>query len=143
MPYSDKKKQKEYFKKYKQDHKEKLKEYYSDYRKKPEVREKRRLAQRKRQQILKRKVVEHYSNGKSMCECCKELDIRFLTVDHINGGGNKHRQEIFKEKLGKGNLYLWLVRNKLPSGFRILCWNCNVGREKNGGICPHKDIKIN
>lgn len=25
-----------------------------------------------------------------------------------------------------------------PKDIQILCYNCNLGREKNGGICPHQ-----
>lgn len=33
----------------------------------------------------------------------------------------------------------WLKDNKYPKGFQVLCTNCNTGRHRNGGICPHKD----
>jgi hypothetical protein len=32
-----------------------------------------------------------------------------------------------------------LKRMGYPSGFRVLCWNCNNAREHNDGICPHED----
>jgi hypothetical protein len=35
-------------------------------------------------------------------------------------------------------LALWLKRNNFPSGYRVLCMNCNHGRKRNGGICPHE-----
>jgi len=73
-------------------------------------------------------VFDHYGNR---CECCGEAEPMFLTVDHINGGGRQHGLKI-------GNLYLWLVRNNFPDGFRLLCMNCNGGRERNGGVCPHR-----
>ena len=69
-----------------------------------------------------------------LCACCNEPHLRFLTVDHINGGGNKQRKTI-----GQGRLYQWLIKNNFPDGYQILCFNCNAGREYNGGICPHEE----
>ena len=36
-------------------------------------------------------VIDHYSNGKNCCACCNEKIYEFLTIDHLNGGGTKHR----------------------------------------------------
>lgn len=66
------------------------------------------------------------------CECCGETALEFLAIDHINGGGNRHRR-----KLGRSNIYGWLIRNKYPSGFRVLCHNCNQARSYYGQ-CPHE-----
>lgn len=75
--------------------------------------------------------------GGYVCKCCGETEPRFLSIDHVNGGGNEHRKQI-----GKGyGIFLWLKRNGYPNGFRILCHNCNLGRQANGGICPHESIK--
>lgn len=36
------------------------------------------------------------------------------------------------------DFYRWLRKHSYPKGnFRLLCFNCNCGRELNGGICPH------
>jgi hypothetical protein len=59
-----------------------------------------------------------------------------LTIDHLSGGGNKHRTEIGLH--GGVEFYRWLKRNDYPKEFQVLCWNCNIGRAQNGGICPHK-----
>lgn len=75
-------------------------------------------------------VIQAYG-GK--CACCGEARIPFLAIDHINGGGNKHRKAI---KLG-GNVALWLARNRMPPGYRILCHNCNLARGFYG-FCPHE-----
>lgn len=58
--------------------------------------------------------------------------LQFLALDHINGGGYAQRQET-----GGGGFYTWLKRNGYPQGFRVLCHNCNFGRQINGGVCPH------
>lgn len=76
-------------------------------------------------------VFAHY--GKR-CVCCGESGDRFLTVDHIQPIGSKNR-----DANGHRKMYDWLVMNKFPPGFQILCWNCNVGRYHNGGICPHQE----
>lgn len=82
---------------------------------------------------LRRKAVAAYG-GK--CVCCGESHPAFLTIDHINGGGTKHRAEI-----GKGNAtYKLLRRQGYPEGYQILCWNCNCGKSANGGVCPHKEV---
>lgn len=61
--------------------------------------------------------------GKS-CSCCDEKVKEFLSVDHVEGGGTSHRRTINGGGGGR-HLYLWLKRNNWPSGFRILCRNCN------------------
>jgi hypothetical protein len=78
---------------------------------------------------VKNEVFQKYGGYK--CNCCGEETIEFLTVDHINGGGKRHRKEI------RIDFYLWLKRNKFPDGFQILCMNCQFGRKKCIE-CPHK-----
>ena len=78
-------------------------------------------------------VLDHYGRE---CECCGETEPLFLTIDHVNGGGSKHRRE------EGSHTYALILREKKkigewPSGYRILCHNCNCGRWRNGGICPH------
>ena len=55
------------------------------------------------------------------CAFCGEQHDQFLCLDHIDGGGTKHRDEV-----GTGsNFYRWIVENNYPPGFRVLCHNCN------------------
>ena len=70
------------------------------------------------------------------CECCGENEPQFLTIDHINNDGAEHRK-----KIGSGiNLYRNLKNQGWPKeGLRLLCFNCNCGRSRNGGTCPHKE----
>lgn len=77
-------------------------------------------------------VLQHYG-GK--CTECGELRPECLAIDHIEGGGNTHRKKI--GKYGSG-FFKWLIDNKFPEGFQILCHNCNMGKHLNGGICPHQ-----
>jgi hypothetical protein len=69
-----------------------------------------------------------------VCACCGESNTAFLTLDHVNNDGKKDRL------LGKRvwELYLQAAREKDQARFQVLCWNCNMGKAKNGGICPHK-----
>ena len=80
---------------------------------------------------IRREAIEHYG-GK--CVCCGESMYEFLALDHINGGGNKHRKEIKNTNLGR-----WLKTNNYPKEFQVLCHNCNMGKSRFG-ICPHKKI---
>lgn len=67
------------------------------------------------------------------CTCCGETENHFLSIDHINGGGNKHKKEI-----NRSNIYRWLVENNYPKdNFQILCFNCNMAKGF-WGICPHQ-----
>lgn len=85
---------------------------------------------------LKIDVLDAYG-GK--CACCGEAEPIFLTIDHIKGGGTKHRNSITKNSIG---LYRWLRQNNYPKGFQVLCFNCNRGKHFNNGICPHKPAAL-
>lgn len=76
-----------------------------------------------------------YSNRDPFCSCCGEGVLQFLALDHIDGGGHRQRTET-----GGGGFYTWLKKNGYPPGFRVLCHNCNMGRQLNGGICPHDSL---
>lgn len=79
-------------------------------------------------------ALQAYSTESPRCVCCGEGMLHFLALDHINGGGRKHRQET-----GGGGFYSWLKRHNYPPGFQVLCHNCNLGRQFNGGTCPHQE----
>lgn len=88
-------------------------------------------------ETLKLDVFNHYkSRNYISCACCDEDHLEFLTIDHINGGGRKHRKQISKDLSG-WQFYLWLKRNNYPSGFQILCMNCNFAKSHGG--CPHEN----
>lgn len=91
--------------------------------------------QRQHHAKQKRTIIDYYGGN---CVCCGEDTIEFLTVDHINGGGTKHRK-----RLGGGaRLYRWIVKNKFPPGYQTLCMNCNLGKHLGNGTCPHKKLNI-
>ena len=78
----------------------------------------------------------HYGGNPPVCSCCKEYRLEFLAVDHVNGGGGKHHKELKKKNT---NIYTWLRKNNFPSGFQILCHNCNMSKGFYG-YCPHNRI---
>lgn len=81
--------------------------------------------------LLKREVMDAYGG---FCSCCGENMIEFLSIDHVNNDGAKHRRE---SSNGVGsNLYRLLKRNHYPAGYQVLCYNCNMAKAMYG-ICPH------
>ena len=89
--------------------------------------------QKERQARNKKIVLSHYGDE---CVCCGETEPLFLTIDHRNNDGSKHRK-----KTNGANFYPWIIKNKFPKDLQILCWNCNIGKYRNEGICPHKTRK--
>lgn len=75
-------------------------------------------------------VLTHYG-GK--CNCCGIDTYEFLSIDHINGGGYRHRKEI--GNFGR-NFFKWLIKNEYPEGYQVLCHNCNLAKGFYG-VCPH------
>jgi hypothetical protein len=92
--------------------------------------------QRGRSKANYRKIkAEVYSHYGSVCACCGESELLFLTLDHINGGGFQHRKTV-----GGGLAILYDIKKRgFPPEFQVLCFNCNQGRQLNGGICPHRE----
>lgn len=78
--------------------------------------------------------------GGPLCRCCGEYEPAFLTLDHINDDGAMWR----RVKFGAGNngaglrTYEWCKRNGYPPIFQVLCWNCQHGKRRNNGACPHQ-----
>lgn len=72
--------------------------------------------------------------GGYRCACCGETEPLLLTLDHINNDGARHRRQLG----GSMPLYQWLRDNNYPPGFQVLCASCNLGRHRNGGVCPHQ-----
>ncbi len=123
-------------------------QYNKEYFQRPEVKEKRRSSERKlymhdylrswlacikRKETIflaKTKILMHYANpqGTPICNNCGEQDVDVLCIDHIEGGGQKQREEF---NVGLGSVfYKWLIRNDYPEGYQVLCWNCNHRKER-------------
>ncbi len=84
-----------------------------------------------------RKIETFNKYGGCFCSCCDETNVDVLSIDHINGGGNRHRKQ--NNISGGAQFYKWLRDNNYPSGFRVLCHNCNfsLGIHK---YCPHDNM---
>ena len=88
--------------------------------------------ERIRGKAIKDAVYAQY--GGYVCACCGESNPLFLSLDHINNDGAEHRRV---NDVGGKKLYYWLRQNDYPAGFQVLCMNCNWGKARNHGICPH------
>jgi len=97
-----------------------------------------RTRQTKWRAALRKQVFDHYGQR---CVCCGEDNPAFLSLDHVNGDGAKHRRSLGGGERGVGpyTVYKWVVNNGFPDGFQVLCMNCNWGRARNGGVCPHQE----
>lgn len=89
--------------------------------------------QRARYRALRAEIIAAYG-GK--CDCCGEAEPTFLELDHATDDGAAHRKEIGR---GSHATYKVVKQAGFPRDkFRLLCANCNQGRQRNGGICPHQ-----
>jgi hypothetical protein len=118
-------------------------DYWKSYRERPGVRA--RAAERMRewtrrnpakarlnrllvQDRLRADILRAYG---AKCSCCAEGRPQFLSIDHVNKDGAAHRRAI------KTNLHSWLRANGFPKhGFRLLCFNCNLGLAFSGFCHP-------
>lgn len=83
---------------------------------------------------LRKQIVDGYG-GK--CACCGETQPIFLEIDHIDNDGRTDREKFnsFRE------FYRWLRNNGFPKDkYQLLCSNCNQGKRRNGGVCPHRVV---
>lgn len=131
------KSRKEYFKKLRYANLDHYRQREQNYREKN--REKIRKNDNRYNDILRKKIFGHYSNGKNCCACCGESQFEFLTLDHVNEDGAKKRG---KTRQGGVIYYRKLVRENYPDGYQILCYNCNCSRSlrSKNGICPHQKL---
>lgn len=77
------------------------------------------------------KVYEAYGN---VCKCCGESNYMFLTIDHVNNDGHIERKQY-----SQGGLYSRIIQENFPERYQLLCWNCNTGKRRNNGVCPHQE----
>lgn len=83
----------------------------------------------------RQRVFAHYGTH---CACCGETED--LTIDHVNGGGAAHREEVGNR--GGLPFFKWLIRNGFPAGFQTLCSPCNLNKGE-GPRCylPHGQLQ--
>jgi hypothetical protein len=104
-------------KRYRQRHPTKTSEYY--IKNSADIAKKKRL----HNQVLKIEIIAHYSAGSMGCALCPEARLGALSIDHIDGCGATHREQI--KKGGGRDFYAWLRNSNFPDGYRVLCANCN------------------
>ncbi len=95
--------------------------------------------QRERHSLRRAFLIKYYG---SQCKCCGEDEYQFLMFDHINDDGAKHRRSLTgKNKVGHqlvDDLFRRIKSGRSsPYKIRLLCANCNTGRARNNGVCPH------
>ena len=132
--YRGSQREKETVSRYYGKHKEQVDAYQKKYR--LEHREKRRIQERNRRlakpemiklskkqetRQLKIEVLTHYGKGSLACVTCGESRLSCLSIDHINGGGTKHRRSL--GRAGR-DFYRWLRSQDYPLGYQTLCMNC-------------------
>ena len=72
------------------------------------------------------------------CACCGESEMSFLTIDHVFGDGGVQRKVVRPSRM-----YNWLKKHGYPKDrYQCLCFNCNCGRQVNGGVCPHQKKQL-
>lgn len=95
-----------------------------------------RNAQKAQLRRDKFRMIVFAAYGGYKCSCCGETEPDFLSIDHVNNDGYV-RGKAGEPRSGEP-LYKWLIKQNFPSDFQILCMNCNHGKSRNGGICPHQ-----
>ena len=88
--------------------------------------------------LLRKEIFEVLGNK---CSCCNEAEPLFLSIDHINNDGYLERKRNSKGNVNLGVIgRLQLIKDQgIPRDkYQILCMNCNTGKHRNNGICPHK-----
>jgi hypothetical protein len=100
-----------------------------------------KAAEKQRARNASQRELCYQAYGGPICACCGELERKFLSLDHVNNDGYAHRKEL---KKSGAEIYHWMVREhrrtgEWPSGFQVLCMNCQHGKMRNNGICPHQE----
>ena len=129
-----------YQKQYREAHKEEAKEYHKDYskqwyidnmdrekKKHKDYRELHKEEHKTKRFAIRLEVLKYYSDNTLRCKNCNEEHLEFLEIDHINGGGKKHKRD-----MNFGSVYDWLYRHNFPDKniYQVLCSNCNTKKVK-------------
>lgn len=94
--------------------------------------DRRRLHHRRLYRNIKSDVLSAYGGA---CVCCGESNPCFLTIDHAQNDGAKHRK-VRKSDGGQYDgsgigMYRWLKKMGYPKDgrFQLLCYNCNCCKQ--------------
>lgn len=71
------------------------------------------------------------------CACCGEANKTFLCLDHEDGVVPEDQRDARGARLASDKILALLKRQGWPSGYRILCANCNLAWAMLG-TCPHQ-----
>jgi hypothetical protein len=86
---------------------------------------------------IRKAAIDKYGG---VCVCCKESNFMLLTIDHVNNdGGAERKAESGRNSVSSTSMYLFLLRSDVRTDLQVLCYNCNLGKYANGGVCPHID----
>lgn len=96
----------------------------------PERRARTRDLSKIRYEKIRNEVFDRHG---SECVACGETERLFLTIDHINNDGWQLRKTNGYRESGVG-LYLDILRYGMREDLEILCFNCNFGKRRNGGV---------
>jgi len=117
--YRKRKSYKDYRKKYQQT--KKYKEVAKKCKRQGHAKKAHRERMRECRKMMKGEIMLHYGKGQIRCCKCGFDNIKALSIDHISGGGTKHRKAL---KVSGMQFYNWLRKNDYPAGFQVLCMNC-------------------
>lgn len=67
-----------------------------------------------------------------VCTCCGESNFKFLSIEHLLG-------QVGKKKDGSARAYAKALKFYQPDIYTVLCFNCNMGKSLNRGVCPHQE----
>ena len=103
-----------------------IRKQQSDYKQTEGGREAIKRASKNYRLKLLTKALNKYSKGEPKCNCCRETNTDFLSLD-----GNASVSFLKK-----------LENLDYPEGNEILCMNCDWGISQNHGMCPHKIVEV-
>jgi hypothetical protein len=70
--------------------------------------------------------------NKCSCPECGEQEPLFLTFDHVKNDG-------YLDRGGDDTLRnaRYILKHPSQTKLQLLCMNCNLGKMRNNGVCPH------
>lgn len=115
--------------------KERYERWYSRVRNIPEIYARTRASSDRSNRKIREKAVSALGGH---CQCCGEVEIEFLTIDHVGGWGKYHLREGRGQPLTGSSLWREVVRQGAPRDmYQVLCMNCNYVI-RYGKTCPHQ-----